>query len=248
MAGRAVSALTEEWIVSSAVKRWVVISVVVLAVVSALIAFSFVAYRTTTVPEVRKLPVATASEKLEASGLRLGDTSQIATGALGAGMVLQQNPGPGSKVARRSSVEVTVTVQPVVTSTPDVVGRPVSSAVAQLAAELYLPVAVDVFDADDAAGTVVGQVPAAGRRWLTGRPIGIAVSVGPDDGSGVEVPALEGSTLDQAFVELKAVGLEGSAFLVNVASPELNKVVDQFPDPGSRVTPGTRVLLLLEQP
>jgi len=230
------------------VKRWVIISVVVLAIALALIAFSFIVYRTTTVPEIRKLPVATATQTLETSGLLLGEASQIATDALGPGMVFQQSPGPGSKVARRSSVEVTVTVQPVVVSLPEFVGRPVLSAVAQLETQLYVPIVVEVFDADDAVDTVVGQVPAAGRPWLTGRPVGIAVSAGPDDGRGVEVPDLEGITLDRAFAQLEQGGLEGSAFLVNVASPESNTVVDQFPDPGSRVVPGTRVLLLLEQP
>ncbi len=42
---------------------------------------------------------------------------------------------------------------------------------------LYLPRRIDVFGAEAPAGTVVSQVPTAGRSWMTGRPVAYAVSV-----------------------------------------------------------------------
>ncbi len=228
--------------------RWLIVVAVVVAVILLLAAAVVIAYRPTVVPDVTLKTVAEATSILEQSGLALGETSQVATSAIGVGLIAEQQPRGSASAAMRSAVDVRVAVQPTESTVPNVTGNDAASAEAALIKSLYQPVSIDVFGVDEQEGTVVGQAPAANARWMTGRPVAIAVAAGPDDGTGVKVPDLTGKSLESALAALDEAGLGGNGLVRDVAAPEANVVVDQLPKGGVIVRSGTTVLIYLEMP
>jgi beta-lactam-binding protein with PASTA domain len=195
---------------------------------------------------VTSKPIPDATALLEQAGLRVGMTGRVATSTLGAGRVLSQRPAPSASVPNRSSVDVTVAIAPMPTPVPDVTGRDAASATKSLTDTLFLPLRVDVFGTSGQLENVVEQAPTAGTDWMTGRPVAIAVAAGPAYAGAVAVPALKGKTLDASRAELAKVGLVAAGFLTNITTPQANVVVDQLPEGGVLVRPGTTVLLLLK--
>jgi eukaryotic-like serine/threonine-protein kinase len=233
--------------VTSSRNRWLTGIIVLVVILIVLFVGMIIAFRPTTVPDVRLKPIAEAQTLIEHVGLKLGTSSRLATTTVGADRVISQRPAPDTRLPSRSSVDVTVAVAPVPLDVPDVVGRDAADATKALSDALFLPLGVDVFGPSP-IGTVLDQAPAAGTSWMTGRPVAIGVAAGPDDGTGVKVPDLAGDPLQQALAKLSKVGLNGTGFLTQVNSPTSNVVVDQLPEGGVVVRPGTTVLLLFRAP
>jgi beta-lactam-binding protein with PASTA domain len=120
-------------------------------------------------------------------------------------------------------------------------------AVQKLTDELYLPTSVSIFGTAT-VGVVLDQAPSAGTSWMTGRPVAIGVAAGPDDGTGTTVPDLKGDSLETAQAKLAKANLVGNGFLTQITTPQANVVVDQLPEGGVVVRPGTTVLLLFKAP
>ncbi len=233
---------------SKSTNNWLAIAIAALAIAVALIFALLFFFRPTVVPDVTLKPVDEATTLIVHVGLTLGTKSELATGAVGAGLVMQQSPAPATRAPRKSSVDITVAVSPQEEPVPDLSGTDATSAAQMLTDALYLPRRVDVFGAETPVGTVVSQAPAAGKSWMTGRPVAYAVSAGPDDGTAVEVPDVMGKTIEAAFAELRKLGLQPIDFVTAINSPADNVVVVQLPEGGLSVRPGTPVLLLFEVP
>jgi serine/threonine-protein kinase len=228
--------------------RWPIILAVAVMIVAVLAIVALIAFWPVVVPNVTSMPIAQATAVLEQSGLRVGKASQVATVTLGTGRVVEQNPGFPTTVLRRSSVELTLAVNPMPAPVPDVTGRDATLAEQTLAGALYLPQRVEVFGTKTKEGIVIEQVPVAGTSWTTGRPVAIAVAAASNEGTGVEVPDLTGKSIDVASAELAKLGLGVSGFVTNISNPQANVVVDQLPAGGLLVGSGTTVLLLFEKP
>ncbi len=228
--------------------RLLVLAIAVGVVGVALVGIVLFALRLAVVPDVTLKSVAEATALVEQVGLTLGTPGKIATAAVGPGLVAEQSPAPASRVPRRSSVEVTVAVASAMSPVPDVTGRQVAEAQQQLTDALYLPLSVDIFGTTTPRGVVIDQAPSAGTSWMTGRSVAMGVAAGPDDGTGVPVPDLTGVPLEAAMATLGKAGLAGTGFLVNITTPDANIVVDQLPEGGLVVRPGTTVLMLLRAP
>jgi beta-lactam-binding protein with PASTA domain len=108
---------------------------------------------------------------------------------------------------------------------------------------------------DEPSGIVVQQDPRAGSRLNRGGRVAIVVSTGPQPTEtvtqtqtvettpeGTEMPDLVGTEYPDAVEELVDAGLFPDSFPVESAD-ELGNVVDQRPDPGTRVPPGSEVRL-----
>jgi serine/threonine-protein kinase len=217
------------------------------AIVIVFLIVLLIAMKPTTVPDLNAKPIAEATALLDHVGLRLGGTSRVATVSAGSGVVIEQRPAALTRVPTRSSVDVTIAVAPVAADVPDVVGRTAAEAGRVLADALYAPVRVDIFD-QGTRGVVLDQAPSAGTSWTTGRPVAVGVAAGPNDGSGVKVPDVKGQSLDRAIATLSGARLNGMGFLTQITTPEANQVVDQLPEGGTVVRPGTTVLLVLRAP
>jgi serine/threonine-protein kinase len=108
---------------------------------------------------------------------------------------------------------------------------------------------------DEPRGIVVQQDPRAGSRLNRGGRVAIVVSTGPQPTEtvtqtetvqttpeGTEMPDLVGTEYPDAVEELVDAGLFPDSFPVESAD-ERGNVVDQRPDPGTRVPPGSEVRL-----
>jgi serine/threonine-protein kinase len=217
------------------------------ALVIVLLIVLLIALKPVTVPDLNSKPIAEATALLEHVGLRLGSTSRVATTSAGSNVVIEQRPAALKRVPKRSSVDVTIAVAPVAADVPNIVGLTAADAVKVLSDALYTPVGVDIFD-QGTKGVVLDQAPSAGTSWTTGRPVAVGVAAGPNDGSGVKVPDVKGQSLDKAITTLTAARLVGMGFLTQITTPAANEVVDQLPEGGTVVRPGTTVLLLLRAP
>lgn len=183
---------------------------------------------------------------LDAAGLRAGEVTEVATDTVGLGRVVDQDPAAGTKVPRNTKVDISVSVASAPAVMPNVTLLTAEAATTQLEAAQFVVRTVDVLETDDEPGTVIGQVPAAGTEWMTGRPVAIAVAAGPDDGTGVEIPDVYGDSLDTAIGTLAEQALLGYAIVPDPSDVEGSEVGDQLPDAGNIVRQGTTVLLLLE--
>jgi len=222
----------------------VVVCLVVIAGIAALLFY----LRPTVVPDVRGKDLPTATTMLDDMVLEVGERGEVATSAVGSGLVVSQAPAPGAKASRHSSVDVTLAVTPVSASVPDVVGKSAEEAQSVLSDALFLPVTVAVYGVEAATGTVVQQQPVPGSSWMTGQRVALAVSAGADNGTAVAVPDLMDKSPDAALSALEAEGLVGAGLVVDIANPEANELVAQLPAAGTLVDPGTTVLMLFKAP
>ncbi len=232
----------------SARDRWIRVLLVVAVVLVLALAGALYYFRPTVVPDLRTKDENETTALLQAVGLKLGETGQIATSTVGGGLVFAQSPAAGQRAPRHSSVDVTVAVVPVPTPVPNVVGKSDSEAAKVLSATLFQPVAVTVYGVDAPVGTVVQQLPNAESMWVLGRPVPFAVSGGSAPEGAVKVPNLSGMSPDAALAALAAAGLGAQGVVVNISDPQSNVLTGQLPGPGTVVDPGTTVLLLFEEP
>ncbi len=133
-----------------------------------------------------------------------------------------------------------------VVSVPDVAGRSVAQARAELKKK-DLSMAQKGSEPSDRVerGLIVRQEPAAGSRIRITTPVLVYTS----SGSGaVTVPELASKSLDEALSLLQAAGLtKGKLSQVHSPRSPAGRILDQRPAPGSVVDRGSAVGLLLSQ-
>jgi beta-lactam-binding protein with PASTA domain len=229
----------------------ILLSVVVLAVCVVLalgvgLVIYMVALAPAIVPDVQLEPADKAAQLIQNAGLEVGTTGRVATDSVGPGLVTRQSPPPLAQVRGRSAVDLEVAVTPTSAIVPRLAGLEATAASEELAAELFVPRRIDVFETSWTVGTVVAQIPVEESQWVTGRPVGFAVAIGPDDGTGVSVPDVVGKQAASALTALYAVPLMGYGFLTDPEQAATSVVTRQLPGAGLKVRPGTTVMLLLE--
>ncbi|AMM32470.1 protein kinase [Sinomonas atrocyanea] len=124
-----------------------------------------------------------------------------------AGIILAQDPGPGTSLRHGSTVALTVSKGPQPIPVPRVVGMPQSQALAALrAAGLDPQVSSDeVNDRTVPKGAVAAQDPAPGATLTKGGAVTLTMSKGPKM---VHVPSFVGKQVGQATDELKRLGFD----------------------------------------
>jgi N-acetylmuramoyl-L-alanine amidase len=123
---------------------------------------------------------------------------------------------------------------------PDVVGLPDGVAQESLQADGFLyEVAGTRVSVSVPAGEVISQEPAAGTAVDPGTVVAVVLSVGPQS---FEVPDLVGSSVDGARDALSALGLTVVTEAVSAETTE-SIVLEMYPAPGSRVSPGDEIRL-----
>jgi beta-lactam-binding protein with PASTA domain len=152
-----------------------------------------------------------------------------------AGRVFAEEPGPASRVARKSVVTLSVSAANLV-AVPNVVGKRAFAATAELRARGF---AVDTSSvaSNKPRGTVLSQSPAAAAKVAKGSTVAIKISRGL-----VSVPDVIGQDRDTAVAAVKAAGLVPQVFRLPSAQPK-NTVIAESPQPGTRVSGGSKVRL-----
>jgi eukaryotic-like serine/threonine-protein kinase len=158
------------------------------------------------------------------------------------GTVVAQNPPPGRRVNKGSSVRINVSrgLQPI--GIPTVVGETFESASSQLQGAGFAVARQDV-DSEQPKGIVVRQSPAGGAQASRGATVTLSVSKGPKESSIPDVTSQDEATASAT--------LEGAGFDVVVQDEETTDpsadgiVLSQDPSGGTKAAPGTTVTIFV---
>jgi beta-lactam-binding protein with PASTA domain/predicted Ser/Thr protein kinase len=152
------------------------------------------------------------------------------------GIVFRQDPSPGSRVAKKSSVSLYVSTGKPKVKLPDVRHKTQADAVKQLDG---LGLKAKVNDVPGGTkGEVVAEVPSPGTVVIKGSVVRLNVQTGPPIET---VPNVVGEPLPQATSDLRALHLKVNvtSFKQDKAPP--NQVIQQTPAPGKKLPQGSTV-------
>ncbi|MFN3286540.1 MAG: protein kinase domain-containing protein, partial [bacterium] len=132
------------------------------------------------VPDVTRRPLAEATLLLEQARLRVGAVREDFDDQVPRGVVVSQEPAPGSQVGRDQAVDLVVSKGPELVTVPGLVGLTLEQARDVLhRVGLNLDRVGYLARMDVPPGTVVEQSPAAGSRVRRTQRLGVVVAVRP---------------------------------------------------------------------
>ena len=193
------------------------------------------------VPGVAGLEQDAALERLRDAGfapqLRTVNSERV-----DAGLVIRSDPSGGTTLTRGSPVTVFVSLGVKQVKVPVLVGTQRSVAVQRIRGRGLTP-SVSEEENPAPAGEVIRQSPSAGSEVEPGTTIEIVVSQGEEQ---VSVPNVIGRLRAEAVQALRDAGLVPSVQEQATDVPsQVGRVTDQFPPPGSNVTGGTEVTVVV---
>jgi serine/threonine-protein kinase len=152
------------------------------------------------------------------------------------GVVIDQSPAAGEKVAPHSNVRINVSKGKETVTVPSVIGKNRDDAISTLVNAGLDPRAFPVASSK-AVDTVTGQDPPAGKVIEKGSRVRINYSSGPAE---IDVPSVIGLQFDQASSALQAQGFAVARRDVDSERPK-GEVVDQ--SPSSQAPKGSTITL-----
>lgn len=190
---------------------------------------------TVTVPDLSGLTRQEAERRLEALGLRLGDTDTRLTGTALEGQVVEQTPRAGPPARAGSTVDLVF--EAAGARVPDLSGLTREDAEERLE-ELGLRVSFREQDAPNAEpGTVIQQSRTADELVPSGTRVTLTIAV-----DRTTVPDLMQNNVERAAQLLERVGLRmGQVREEESLTMDPGLVIDQSEDAGARVERGTVV-------
>ncbi|WP_310061162.1 PASTA domain-containing protein [Lysobacter niastensis] len=197
--------------------------------------------RTVTVPDLNGRSLSSAKSRLRWNRLGFGEVAWQARGGK-AGRVIAQEPGAGTRVPIRTSVDLVVSNGQQPELVPDVVGHQEMRAIGELASANLNATRQGRMHSARRAGTVLRTDPSAGSEAPSG---GVAYWVA--SGQNV-VPDLRGRTRDGAAQALRASGFAMGKAPVRFDDGKPNRVVEQKPAAGMVVNVDTPVSVWLSKP
>ncbi|GLZ03511.1 serine/threonine protein kinase [Actinomadura sp. NBRC 104412] len=188
------------------------------------------------------MPVADARAKLEDGGMtvRIGDA--VYSDKVKKGEVARSEPGPGTRLTDGSLVTLFPSKGRVPREVPDVSGKPVDEARKILRDRGFTPGKVTTttsqsYDRDH----VIRTKPPAGQKQSPDEPVDIVVS------RGMEMPSLVGRNGEEAANQLRSMGLDVDVDRRRRGSSPPGTVIEQSPSPGTGVSRGDRVRIVVNE-
>ncbi|MFG2646465.1 Stk1 family PASTA domain-containing Ser/Thr kinase [Streptomyces sp. NPDC048436] len=155
------------------------------------------------VPGLEGTPLAKAKSELKNAGLAPGMTTKAFSDDVPRGSVISTDPEAGTKRKAGSAIAMVVSKGAQV-EVPDVTGESKADATADLEdAGLKVKIAGTRVHSDEDKGAVARQSPGEGKTLAEGDTVTLSLSKGPEM---VEVPDVEGMSVDDATQELKDEG------------------------------------------
>jgi serine/threonine-protein kinase len=194
-------------------------------------------------PNVMGLRYEDAAQRLSDAGFTpaKGESRYHATAP--AGMVLGQNPVPGSIQPKGARVVLDVSLGQRQTPLPKVVGLTRAEAEQELENAGLEVGEVLESPSQSARGVVLSSDPPAGTRVAVASAVDLVVSRGP---AAVEVPDVVGQSYSDARNRITQLGLAvGKVTIDSTSALQPNSVVSQTPSSGRTVAPGTPVNLTI---
>jgi serine/threonine-protein kinase len=188
-----------------------------------------------------KIPELNARQKIKADGF-VPVVNHHASRTTDAGLVYNQDPTAGQRVAKGSKVRIWVSTGLPKATVPSLVGKQETDAVATLTRLNLKPNIHDV-PSDKPAGVVLAQDPPANTKLVVGKSVRINVSKGPQP---ILVPNVVTLPIDQASSTLQAAGFQVSTRYVDNTQPA-NTVIDQKPSSGESAAKNSVVSLTVSK-
>ncbi|MFK4273859.1 PASTA domain-containing protein, partial [Streptomyces milbemycinicus] len=192
------------------------------------------------VPDVLNVQYESAKAQLESKGFTVEQKTQQSDQT--AGKVIDQDPKGGKKVAKGSTITLTVAEAQQKVVVPDVTTQKVEDATSSLQGKGLKVQTQEVENGDVEAGTVTDQTPKGGQEVLPGSTVTLTVAKAPAEPEKAQVPNLGGQSLKDAKKALQDLGLN----VGNIAGPQDDNatVVASQPGAGTEVPKGQSVNLI----
>ncbi|MFF5443593.1 Stk1 family PASTA domain-containing Ser/Thr kinase [Streptomyces sp. NPDC012888] len=199
----------------------------------------------TQVPNLLGKTEAEARKELSAAGLGVERIDRKFSEAFERGTVMDSAPGSGKRIRGNGAVTLVVSRGPETVSVPNVKGKPLEAAKAELAGEGLAPgMVTTAFSQDVPQGAVLSTDPAAGDRRAPDTAVAIVVSKGRP----VPVPSTVGLPADQARAALERLGLKVQQAPEQVNSPQpAGRVANQSVAAGTQAAAGDTVVLTVSK-
>ncbi|MDP9395507.1 MAG: PASTA domain-containing protein, partial [Actinomycetota bacterium] len=177
-----------------------------------------------------------AREAVEDVNLVVGRVRRDYSDTVPKGTVISSTPGAGERLRRGEPVDLVVSrgVQPV--PVPDVVGKSVHEAVAEIEKGELTATTREEFSESVAKGDVISQDPRGGNV-VKGTTVRLVVSKGPPL---VSMPDVAGMDLERARALLAGLGLQVRVYDLLGGS---NEILQQSPAAGEQIPKGSTVTL-----
>jgi len=197
-----------------------------------------------TVPSVLDQTVEQATAALEKVGLQVSTVQVDSTKDIGT--IVKQDPKPGTTAASGDTITLSVSKGTTKVTVPDVTGSDTATAKADItqAGLTVGSVSEDDGTSGQSPGTVVSQTPSGGSSAAKGSSVSLTVAA---QSSGVDVPDVTGSDASTARSKLESLGFNVVSSGAESSQPE-GTVIDQTPGPGSTVTSGSTVTIIVAFP
>ena len=192
-------------------------------------------------PDVIGLPEDEARRTLVDFGVRVGDVGRTITRRARIGTVIDQSPSPGSRLRAGGSIDLVVEAEP--TIVPELSGLPLVEAERRLAAaSLRMGEVRREITGTRRPGEVLRQQPEPNREEPAGSEVALWV-----EAPSVLVPTFTRLDREQAEALLRQTGLRAQAETRLVEGVADGVVLEQRPQAGARVQPGTTVALIIAE-
>lgn len=196
---------------------------------------------TAEVPDVVGMTSAEAEAALRQAGFDV-EAESLPSADVEADHVIRTDPESGENAEVGSVVKVFVSAGPADVKVPDVVGRTLEEAKAELEA-LGFEVVVETATSEATKGTVVSQDPAPDAEVAGGSIVKIVVSGGPGQ---ARVPDVQGKSEAAAKDELQAAGF-GVTVVRQQSDEAEGTVISQVPGPSTLADKGSTVTITVSE-
>lgn len=194
-------------------------------------------------PNLEGMTVADARDRWREKVAIIEDGVRAGSGAK-PGTIVSQRPAPGAELASKE-IHVIVAEEAGQVGVPDVVGKKVDEARAELVKAGFEVPDPKVEASEKPKGTIIKTIPNPGAQSDKGSEVQMIVAEAP----AIEVPKVQGMRLSKAKKALVAAGLAVGR-VRRVEHPERgeNSVLRQTPAAGESVPPGTEVEMVVVSP
>ncbi len=193
-------------------------------------------------PQLVGLDEAAAATEASAAGVLLEITRRDSDDPKG--LVIAQDPSPGSWLSERGTVRVVVSRGPQPVPIPDVAGQPEADAVATLEQARFAVVTQHRNDENVRAGLAIGTDPPVGTQQTPETEVTLVVSTGP---APVLVPNVAGDAYDVAAARLQSSGFTVERVDEFSTTVEKDKVIRTAPAGGERVARGSQITVVVSK-
>ncbi|MFE5811421.1 Stk1 family PASTA domain-containing Ser/Thr kinase [Streptomyces sp. NPDC056491] len=186
-----------------------------------------------------------ARSQLSAAGLGVKGVDRKFSESFDRGTVMNTDPPGGRRIRGNGAVTITISRGPEVVAVPNLKGRPLEEANAELTRSGLAPgMVTQAFSQDIAQGSVISTNPAGGEKRAPDTAVSLVVSKGRP----VPVPSVTGLPVDQAKAALEALGLKVATAPEQVNAPTAaGTVANQSVGAGTQAAAGDTVTLTVSK-